>query len=145
MILKGLRQAVYVSFLTPTHVPSPHSHVSLFGGFTASPASLSGEMEDQSHCSSTRDGLPVHQIRAALQVGYQCDWCHRSSCWHSDCYSCSSVVSAEVLMTPGADDSHFYIVIETRTLLVWYRITKPERLRLSFKDEGMEIRCWSGG
>ena len=44
-------------------------------------------------------------------------------------------------MTPGADDSHFYIVIETRTLLVWYRITKPERLRLSFKDEGMEIRC----
>lgn len=66
MILKGLRQAVYVSFLTPTHVPSPHSHVSLFGGFTASPASLSGEMEDQSHCSSTRDGLPVHQMDQGL-------------------------------------------------------------------------------
>lgn len=43
-------------------------------------------------------------------------------------------------MTPGADDSHFCIIVETRTLLVWYRITKLERLRLSFKDEGMGIR-----
>jgi hypothetical protein len=47
-------------------VPSPHSRVSLFGGFTASPVSLSGEMADQSHCSSTRDGLPVHQMDQGL-------------------------------------------------------------------------------
>lgn len=47
-------------------MPSPHSRVSLFGGFTASPVSLSGEMADQSHCSSMRDGLPVHQMDQGL-------------------------------------------------------------------------------
>lgn len=47
-------------------MPSPHSDISLFGGFTASPVSLSGEMADQSHCSSTRNGLPVHQVDQGL-------------------------------------------------------------------------------
>lgn len=46
-------------------MPSPHSDISLFGGFTASPVSFLEDGRPES-CSSTRNGLPVHQMGQGL-------------------------------------------------------------------------------